>query len=75
MKFLNDLLQIDPDKRISISQLESHPYLTRPFETFKPFIGNTQEHEKDIVFKTDEHLVFNIKDPKYYNQFLETLKS
>lgn len=32
LKFLHDLLQFDPNKRLSINQLDSHPYLNVPLE-------------------------------------------
>ena len=32
LKFLHDLLQYDPNKRLSINELVSHPYLNMPLD-------------------------------------------
>ena len=42
LKFLHDLLQYEPSKRLSIGELASHPYLNMPLEKLEPITDNSK---------------------------------
>jgi hypothetical protein len=45
--FLHDLLQYDPEKRISINDLVNHPYLDIPMERLEPIRHNPKFNQLD----------------------------
>lgn len=75
--FLHDLLKFDPEKRLNIDQLVSHPYLNIPVADLTPIQASPEFNKiekESLVFVKKNQLVFNIRSSKQYNLFAEKFK-
>lgn len=77
ISFLNDLLQDDPAKRVSIEQLMKHRYLTQPVNQVTLMDSfDSRKFKKmgdDVIFMQGDYLVFNIKNDAPYKQFQQKM--
>lgn len=72
IKFLNQLLVYDPEKRISITDLVNHPYLKMTKEQLVP-LQESQQANGEIVSIHNQELTFNIKSSKPLEELLQKL--
>ena len=62
--FLNDMLQYNHKRRISISELVNHPYLKKDPTSLKSLTTNPKfkTYSENLVLISNNNLKFNIKD-------------